>query len=49
MCLLPPSDNTLITALEARPEDELSPNFIRSKLTDEFNRRQEMSDQTDSA
>ena len=41
LCSLPPSYDTLITALEARPELELTPAFIRSKLLDEFSKRVE--------
>ncbi|GBN77585.1 hypothetical protein AVEN_18547-1 [Araneus ventricosus] len=37
----PKSYNTLITALEARPENELTPELIKNKLTDEYNRRKE--------
>lgn len=46
--LLPPSYHTLITTLEAMPEEELTPAFIKSKLTDEFNRRNEHSEPTES-
>lgn len=35
LCSLPSSYDTLITAFEARLEDELNPEFIRSKLADE--------------
>lgn len=49
LCSLPPSYNTLITALEARPEYELSLEFIRSKLTDESSCELEISEQTDKA
>ncbi|WP_331035945.1 retrotransposon gag domain-containing protein [Lactovum miscens] len=39
LCSVPDSFNTLITALEARPEVELTSDFIKSKLIDEYNRR----------
>ncbi|GBO07412.1 Retrovirus-related Pol polyprotein from transposon TNT 1-94 [Araneus ventricosus] len=38
---VPKSYDTLITALEARPENELTPELIKNKLTDEYNRRKE--------
>lgn len=38
---LPPSYYTLITALEARNEAEPNSEFIKGKLTDEYQRRQE--------
>ena len=41
---LPKSYDNLITALEARPENELSSEFIRNKLIDEYNRRKDSSD-----
>lgn len=39
LCSLLPSYETLITALEALNEAELTPSFIQDKLTDEYNRR----------
>ena len=41
---LPKSYDRLITALEARPENELNSEFIRNKLIDEYNRRQDSSE-----
>lgn len=41
LCSVPSSYDTLITALEARPEGELTPEFIKGKLIDEYNRRVE--------
>ncbi|GBN62538.1 hypothetical protein AVEN_43235-1 [Araneus ventricosus] len=38
---IPKSCDTLKTALEARPENELTPELIKNKLTDEYNRRKE--------
>ncbi|GFS95595.1 retrovirus-related Pol polyprotein from transposon TNT 1-94 [Nephila pilipes] len=38
---VPKSYDTLITALETRLENELTPEFIKNKLTDEYNRRME--------
>lgn len=38
LCSLPLSYDTLKTSLKARGEDELKFTFIKSKLTDEFNR-----------
>ncbi|GFT00959.1 retrovirus-related Pol polyprotein from transposon TNT 1-94 [Nephila pilipes] len=38
---VPKSYDTLITALETRSENELTPQFIKNKLTDECNRRME--------
>ncbi|GBM99542.1 hypothetical protein AVEN_250611-1 [Araneus ventricosus] len=38
---VPKSYDTLITALEARPENELTPELIKNKLTDEYNRLKE--------
>ncbi|GBM35607.1 Retrovirus-related Pol polyprotein from transposon TNT 1-94 [Araneus ventricosus] len=38
---VPKSYDTLITALEARPENELTPELIKNKLTAEYNRRKE--------
>ncbi|GBN42759.1 hypothetical protein AVEN_131529-1 [Araneus ventricosus] len=38
---VPMSYDTLITALEARPENQLTPELIENKLTDEYNRRKE--------
>lgn len=36
LCSLLPSYNTFITALEAHPENELTPDFIKNNLTDEY-------------
>lgn len=36
---LPESYGTLITALESRPEEELTLNFVTGKLIDEYRRR----------
>ena len=44
LCSLPKSYDGLITALEARPENELNSEFIRNKLIDEYNRRQDSSE-----
>ena len=44
LCSLPKSYDNLITALEARPENELTSEFIRNKLIDEYNRRKDSSD-----
>ncbi|GBM15719.1 hypothetical protein AVEN_262890-1 [Araneus ventricosus] len=38
---VPKSYDTLITALEARLQNELTPELIQNKLTDEYNRRKE--------
>lgn len=43
LCFLSPSYDTLITSGEARPEEELNSEFIKGKLTDEFQRRTESS------
>ncbi|GBM39572.1 hypothetical protein AVEN_52925-1 [Araneus ventricosus] len=37
----PKSYDTLIMALEARPENDLAPKLTKNKLTDEYNRRKE--------
>ena len=36
LCSLPGSYDTLITALESRNEEELTPEFIKSELIDEY-------------
>lgn len=41
---LPSSYDSLITALEARREDELTSSFVRSKIVDEYRRRKERND-----
>lgn len=41
LCSLPHSYDPLVTALEARPEDDLTLEFINKKLTDEFRYRYE--------
>lgn len=41
LCSLPDSYGTLVIALEARPEAELTLDFVQGKLMDEFQRRQE--------
>lgn len=44
LCSLSQSYDTLITALESRQEDELTPSFIKSKLIDEYNRKYDNAD-----
>lgn len=41
LCSVPSSYDVLITALEARPESELTPEFVKGKLIDEYNRKVE--------
>lgn len=43
LCSLSPSYDTLITALEARPENKLTSEFIKDKFTDGIQKRQENS------
>jgi hypothetical protein len=38
LCSLPESYSTLVTALEGRAEDDLTVDYTRSKLSDEYNR-----------
>lgn len=44
LCLLSSSYDTLVTAFEARSEEELNLEFIKGKLADKFQRRTENSD-----
>ena len=44
LCSLPGSYDTLISALESRNEEELTPEFIKSKLIDEYTKRTEKKD-----
>ena len=39
LCSLPPLYDNLKISLESRPEQELNPKFIRSRLIDEYTRR----------
>uniref|UniRef100_A0A4Y0BLU3 Retrovirus-related Pol polyprotein from transposon TNT 1-94 n=1 Tax=Anopheles funestus TaxID=62324 RepID=A0A4Y0BLU3_ANOFN len=41
LCSLPPSYDPLVTALEQKPLDELSLEFVKSKLLGEFEKRKE--------
>ena len=43
-CGIPESYGTLVTALEARPAEELTLELVKGKLINEFNRRQENSE-----
>lgn len=49
LCSLPQSYDIFIRALEARPEDELSSDFIKGKLNDEFQMRRENSNSSNAA
>ena len=49
LCSLPESYRTLITALEARSESDLSLEFVCSKILDEYQHRMESSKQSDGA
>ena len=49
LCSLPESYGTLITALEARSESDLSLELVRSKILDEYQCRMESSKQIDGA
>lgn len=40
---LPDTYSTLVTALDARPDDELTLEYVKGKLIDEFNRKKENS------
>lgn len=46
---LPDSYSTLITALESRPEEELTLNMVKGKLIDEHKRRQGVPDPAESS
>lgn len=51
LAILPESSSTLVTALEARPTEDLTLSLVKGKLIDEFKRRRVTDDeiQTDSA
>lgn len=44
LCSLPDSYDTLITALEARPEEDLTLDLVKSKLLHEYMKRNELSE-----
>lgn len=39
LCSLPDSYDTLITAIERKPKDDLTLNFVKTKLIDDYRRR----------
>jgi len=46
---LPESYENLVTALDARPDDELTLEYVKGKLVDEFKRRAESNDRSETA
>ena len=46
---LPESYENLVTALDARPDDELTLEYVKGKLVDEFKRRSESNDRSETA
>ena len=46
---LPESYENLVTALDARPDDELTLEYVKGKLVDEFSRRTENNDKSGTA